>query len=106
MKSLYDPASIDYYAGFEQAILKCESDGRRRRIILEAYTLLGVIEPGENVCAPAFDRASFHLLALAEEYPGLNESHMAHRLARRLQLDKLTPSLWQRIRWFLLGNRQ
>ncbi len=66
-------------------------------VINEAYILLGLLRPGEHLSTPTYEHGLFHLLALDREFPGLDYSRMAHKLAERLQfMPKRT--FWERLR--------
>jgi hypothetical protein len=72
-------------------------------VIHEAYVLLGHAAPGEATSRADFDRGDLHLLCLVEEFPDLNESRMAHKLAERLYF-RPAPGFWGRLRWLMRGN--
>ncbi len=72
-------------------------------IVTEAYILLGVMRPGETAALVWRDRAVFHMTSLAEEFPGLSDSQMAHKLAQRLTFQPKR-GFFARLRWALRGS--
>lgn len=57
----------------------------RMDLVAEAYRLIGALRAGETPSMVAYEAAAFHLLALENQFPNLDHSLMAIRLAQRLQ---------------------
>lgn len=74
-------------------------------VIDEAYVLLEQILPGENPSGAARDRAELHLTCLLKEFPDLDESRMAHKLAKRLRF-RPAAGFWARLRWVMRGDKK
>jgi hypothetical protein len=99
-----NPDCDDYYMSFENYEHQRRQAERYCRIITEAYCLLEMIVPGEAVDAKHFERGILHLKSVLMEFPGMDDSQAAHRLARRLQLQPATPNLLARLKVWLLGR--
>lgn len=72
-------------------------------VITEALCLIGDFRAGEMASVATYERGIFHLKALMAEFPTLNQSQMAHKLAERLEFHPMRTFL-QRLRYLIFND--